>query len=65
MNRVNSRIDHGHEYSTINIVVDYQYLFIIIISTFRRTETGSARENAVDMQTCWMLEMRDTAECEK
>jgi len=30
MNRVNSRSDHGHEDSTINIVVDY-YLFIIII----------------------------------
>jgi len=25
MNRVNSRSDHGHEDSTINIVVDYYY----------------------------------------
>ena len=27
MNRVNSRSDHGHEYSTINIVVDYYYYY--------------------------------------
>jgi len=27
MNRVNSRSDHGHEDSTINIVVDYYYYF--------------------------------------
>ena len=30
MNRVNSRSDHGHEDSTINIVVDY-YLSLIHI----------------------------------
>jgi len=27
MNRVNSRSDHGHEDSTINIVVDYYYYY--------------------------------------
>ena len=32
MNRVNSRSDHGHDDSTINIVVDY-YIIIIIIWT--------------------------------
>jgi len=27
MNRVNSRSDHGHDDSTINIVVDYYYYY--------------------------------------
>jgi len=27
MNRVNSRSDHGHDNSTINIVVDYYYYY--------------------------------------
>jgi len=27
MNRVNSRSDHGHEDSTINIVIDYYYYY--------------------------------------
>jgi len=29
MNRVNSRNDHDHEDSTINIVVDYQYYYCL------------------------------------
>jgi len=31
MNRVNSRSDHGHDDSTINIVVDFIIIIIIII----------------------------------
>jgi len=31
MNRVNSRSDHGHEDSTINIVVDYYYYYYYFI----------------------------------
>ena len=37
MNLVNSRSDHGHDDSTINIVVDYYYyyyFFIIIIINY-------------------------------
>jgi len=29
MNRVNSCSDHGHEDSTINIVVDYYYYYLV------------------------------------
>jgi len=32
MNRVNSRSDHGHEDSTINIVVDYYYYYYYFIT---------------------------------
>ena len=39
MNRVNSRSDHGHEDSTINIVVDYYYYyyyrFLVVIFVSR------------------------------
>ena len=32
MNRVNSRSDHGHDDSTINIVVDYYYYYYYYIT---------------------------------
>ena len=31
MNRVNSRSDHGHDDSTINIVVDYYYYLLLLL----------------------------------
>ena len=36
MNRVNSRSDHGHEDSTINIVVDYYYYLLILLLVYSR-----------------------------
>jgi len=34
MNRVNSRSDHGHDDSTINIVVDYYYYYYYYLGHF-------------------------------
>jgi len=34
MNRVNSRSDHGHDDSTINIVVDYCYYYNGSVTVF-------------------------------
>jgi len=35
MNRVNSRSDHGHDDSTINIVVDYYYYYYSVADLFK------------------------------
>ena len=48
MNRVNTRSDHGHEDSTINIVVELLLIIIIIINV--RMRTGRADDRAWQAQ---------------
>jgi len=54
MNRVNSRSDHGHEDSTINIVVDYYYYYYLggrffmdtlYVIVSRNTRTATVKYN--------------------
>ena len=45
MNRVNSRSDHGHEDSTINIVVDYYYYYYEPQSRLARLWLYSQHDN--------------------